>query len=108
MDTTEASPFFTAELPITIRRIMAKTWLSALALELLISRQPKDNLPEQLWPPQNLLTEDLVDIGADAFFSFPDELRDLLVIETADEVVLCPTCLSKAVYLPDDDEEGAA
>ena len=95
----------TEELPLSVRAGLARSWVLALALDYSLSSQPKDNLPEALWSI-GLLTEDLVDVGVDAFLTLSDDIAELLIEESANAAMVCSSCLAQLIY--GEDEEGQA
>lgn len=96
---------FTEKLPLQIRASMARHWLMGIALEKSLEQQPKDELPEQLWEPQDLITEDMADIGLDAFMTLDYDLGQMLIQEVADACWICSGCLGRAIFGTEDEEE---
>ena len=98
-----ADTSITEELPLPVRAALARSWVLALACEAGIGSQPKDNLHQSLWSV-DLVTDDLTDIGSDAFFTLDHDLAALLIEESANAAMVCSSCLAQLIY--GEDEEG--
>ena len=103
MNDATSTKSITEELPLSVRAGLARSWVLALACDYSLSSQPKDNLPEALWSV-DLLTDDLTDIGSDAFFALSDDIAELLIEESANAAMVCSSCLAQLIY--GEDEEG--
>lgn len=105
MTDTTSTKSITEELPLSVRAGLARSWVLALACDYSLASQPKDNLPEALWSV-DLLTDDLTDIGSDAFFTLSDDIAELLIEESANAAMVCSSCLAQLIYGEDEEGDG--
>ena len=103
-----AEASITEDLPLSVRVGLAQAWLTAVASEMSLSDQPKDNLHEALWSI-NFITEDLADVGTDAFCTLSVDLGYSLISAAASTALICPDCLANAIGWDDgDSDQGEA
>jgi hypothetical protein len=100
---TEEKPL-TEGLPLSVRVSLARAWLLAVACERSLNGQPRDCLNYALWEI-DFVTEDLVDVGRDAFENLDGDLQIQLVTTTADEAMICTSCLGRLVWPESFEEE---
>ena len=91
-----AEASITEDLPLSVRIGLAQSWLTAVASELSLSGQPKDNLDEALWSI-DFITDDLADVGTDAFRTLSLDLGYSLISAAASTALICPDCLANAI-----------
>ena len=102
---TEEKPL-TEGLPLSVRVSLARAWLLAMACERSLNGQPRDNLNYGLCSI-DFITEDLVDVGRDDLEGLDNDLQTQLVTTTADEAMICTSCLGRLVWPESFEEESS-
>jgi len=87
----------TADLPLTVRKSLAQSWILAVACERSLNGQPRDNLDHRLWTI-DFITEDQADIGFDAFAGLDYDLAYSLIQQAADQTLVGVACLATLIW----------